>query len=196
MSSQPVPRPGGRSARVQAAVHLATRQLLDEVDRGAITVPLIATRAGVTPSTIYRRWGDLSELLADVAVERLRPDSEPPDTGTVQGDLLAWADQFRDEMTSEVGRSMVRDVVAARDLETTGEPCACAQFAKGQLGAIVERGKARGQQVPKVDALMDRVVAPIVYRMVFGLPPATPADVRASVKACVKDAAPRQVLRK
>jgi len=25
-------------------------------------------QAGVTPSTLYRRWGDLSQLLADVAV--------------------------------------------------------------------------------------------------------------------------------
>jgi AcrR family transcriptional regulator len=192
MSSHPVPRPGGRSARVQAAVHLATRQLLDEHDRADITVPMIAARAGVTPSTVYRRWGDLAELLADVAVERLRPDGEPSDTGTVQGDLLAWTEQFRDEMNSDLGRTMVRDVVSARGIDAMGEPCACAQFARSQLEAIVARGKRRGEPVPKVDALMDRVVAPIVYRMMFGLPAATQADVRAWVTACLKDAAPRQ----
>ncbi|OUL97984.1 TetR/AcrR family transcriptional regulator [Variovorax sp. JS1663] len=192
MSSTPVPRPGGRSARVQAAVHLATRQLLDEQDRADITVPMIAARAGVTPSTVYRRWGDLAELLADVAVAHLRPDGEPPDTGTVQGDLLAWADQFRDEMSSDLGRTMVRDVVSARGVDSMDEPCACAQFSKSQLGVIVERGKARGQQVVPVDVLMDRVVAPIVYRMMFGLPMASQADVHAWVKACLKDAAPRQ----
>jgi len=185
-SSAPVPRPGGRSARVQAAVHKATRELLDEEGRAAVTVPMIATRAGVTPSTIYRRWGDLAELLADVAVERLRPDTEPPATGSVQGDLLAWADQFRDEMSSDLGRAMVLDVVSARGTEAMGEPCACAQFAKSQLSAIVERGKARGQQVPKVDAVMDRVVAPIVYRMMFGLPMASQADVRGWVQSCLR----------
>ena len=48
------PRPGGRSARVQAAVHAATADLIAAHGRAALTVPLIAARAGVTPSTIYR----------------------------------------------------------------------------------------------------------------------------------------------
>ena len=52
-------RIGGRSARIQTAVHAAVRELTAEADRGELTVPMIAARAGVTPSTIYRRWGDL-----------------------------------------------------------------------------------------------------------------------------------------
>jgi hypothetical protein len=107
----------------------------------------------------------------------------------LKGDLLAWADQFRDEMSSELGRAMVRDVVSARGMEAMGEPCACAQFAKSQLEVIVARGKGRRQRAPEVDVLMDRVVAPIVYRMMFGLPMATPKDVRTWVEACLKDAA-------
>src|SRR4051795_8551720 len=78
MSPRPMARPGGRSARVQESVHAAVRDLVGEVGRDALTVPMVATRAGVTPSTIYRRWGDLQELLSDVAVERLRPDAPPP----------------------------------------------------------------------------------------------------------------------
>src|ERR1700754_3414092 len=92
---QAIPRPGGRSARVQAAVHQATTELLAEHGRAALTVPLIAARAGVTPSTIYRRWGELADLLADVAVEHLRPDGDPADTGSVAGDLAAWVEQYR-----------------------------------------------------------------------------------------------------
>ncbi|WP_122857219.1 TetR family transcriptional regulator, partial [Pseudomonas viridiflava] len=71
-------RTGGRSARVQESIHRAVRDLLLEQDRSTLSVPLIATRAGVTPSTIYRRWGDLTNLLADAAIARLRPD-EPID---------------------------------------------------------------------------------------------------------------------
>ncbi|MGH8405383.1 MAG: TetR/AcrR family transcriptional regulator, partial [Pseudomonas sp.] len=103
-------RPGGRSARVQESVHSAVRELLEEQDRSSVTVPQIATRAGVTPSTIYRRWGDLAALLADVAMARLRPDSEPADTGSLRGDLRAWGEQYRDEMSSDLGREMMRDV--------------------------------------------------------------------------------------
>ena len=104
-------RTGGRSARVQESIHTAVRALLDERDRADLTVPQIAARAGVTPSTIYRRWGDLSALLADVALERMLP-SEPQDTGTLAGDLHAWAEQYLDEMSSELGRTLIRDVVS------------------------------------------------------------------------------------
>src|SRR3954463_13060041 len=107
-----IPRPGGRSARVQAAVHQATIELMALHGRAALTVPLIAARARVTPSTIYRRWGELADLLADLALGRLRADPAPLDTGTVRGDLQAWAEQFMEEMSSPIGMTMMRDVLA------------------------------------------------------------------------------------
>lgn len=185
-------RPGGRSARVQAAVHRATRELTIEHGRAALTVPLIAARAGVTPSTIYRRWGDLGELLADVAVERLRPEGEPADTGSVSGDLHAWAEQYLDEMSSEVGLAMMRDVLAANGggapVTSLAVPCRCADFTMAQLAIVIERGVARGEAVPEVEAVMDGVVAPIVYRALFGPAPAGRERVRALVEACLRGA--------
>jgi len=187
-----IPRPGGRSARVQAAVHQATLELLDEHGRAGITVPLIAARAGVTPSTIYRRWGELADLLADVAVERLRPDADPADTGSVAGDLQAWVEQYRDEMSSEVGVGMMLDVLAAKG-GTPAEgklpvPCQCAAFTAAQVETIVARGAARGEPVPEVETVMDTVVSPIVYRALFGAAPMEPAHAQALVDACMKTA--------
>jgi len=187
-NSRSGPRPGGRSARVQAAVHQATRELLDRHSRAELTVPLIAARAGVTPSTIYRRWGDLADLLADVAVERMRPDGEPADTGTVKGDLRAWAEQYLDEMSSEVGLAMLRDVLAGSSSGEMPVPCRCAEFTASQIEVIVQRGITRAQAVPEVDAVMDGVVAPIIYRVLFGPTPATHARVHALVEACFKSA--------
>lgn len=86
-------RTGGRSARVQTSIHAAVRDLLQEQERSALSVPMIAARAGVTPSTIYRRWGDLTSLLADAAVERLRPD-EPVDCGNLRDDLRTWVEVY------------------------------------------------------------------------------------------------------
>ena len=105
-------RQGGRSARIQEAVHAATQALLNEVGRGEINVPMIAERAGVTPSTVYRRWGDLAQLLADTAAERLRPVADPDDTGSLAGDLRAFVMQYAEEMGSPVGRALMRDVLA------------------------------------------------------------------------------------
>jgi len=165
-------RPGGRSARVQASVHAAVRALLGERDRAELTVPLIAAHAGVTPSTIYRRWGDLQELLADVAVERLQPDAEPQDTGSGQGDLLAWAEQYAEEMASEPCRAMIRDVLAS-DSENAGK---CCGYTRQQLDVIAGRASQRGERFPNVERVIDRVVAPIIYRILFD---DTPLDAEA-----------------
>ncbi|PDT00408.1 TetR family transcriptional regulator [Rhizobium chutanense] len=159
------PRPGGRSARVQASVHKAVREQLAEMSRAEVTIPLIAARAGVTPSTIYRRWGDLQALLADVAVERLRPDMQPVDAGSGQADLQAWAEQYAEEMSSGPGREMIRDVLAA---QAGANACKCCEYTRQQIVVIADRAKARGGAFPDVDLVMDQLVAPIMYRILFG----------------------------
>jgi AcrR family transcriptional regulator len=154
-------RPGGRSARVQESIHSAVRALLEEQERSTVTVPQIAARAGVTPSTIYRRWGDLATLLADVAVERMQPDAEPPDTGSLRGDLQAWAEQFLDEMSSEPGRNMLRDVQASPT------PGSCVAIIGAQLQTILDRYPNEPQ--PSVDRLINVLAAPMVYRILFSV---------------------------
>jgi AcrR family transcriptional regulator len=158
-------RQGGRSARIQKAVHDATRALLDQMERTAITVPMIAERAGVTPSTIYRRWGDLSALLADVAVERLRPLADPEDTGATESDLRAFIEQYVEEMSSPVGQALMRDVLSPCVQTYPGQ---CANFTRQHLATIVARAKARGETPFDIDEVLDHVVAPIVYHLLFG----------------------------
>ena len=185
-------RPGGRSARVQAAVHKAVHELTDKHGRAELTVPLIAARAGVTPSTIYRRWGDLSDLLADVAKEHLRPEGEPAETGGVKSDLLNWAEQYLDEMTSEIGLAMMRDVLSGSPGGDNPVPCQCAAFTQSQIQIILDRGTERGKAVPEAEAVMDGVVAPVIYRALFGPAPLTPAALADLVDACMKTARKRR----
>jgi AcrR family transcriptional regulator len=159
-------RIGGRSARIQAAVHEAVKKLSAKTSRDELTVPQIAAKAGVTPSTIYRRWGDLPALLADVAVERLRPISDPEDTGAVASDLRLFIEQFMEEMSSSVGRALLRDVFATPSGGIYADQCA--HFTHDHLQTIVDRAKARGETAFDVDEVMDHVVAPIVYHILFG----------------------------
>ena len=168
-------RVGGRSARIQAAVHEAVKRLSATTEREALTVPQIATEAGVTPSTIYRRWGDLPALLADVAVERLRPACDPEDTGTVATDLRVFIEQYAEEMSSPVGQSLLRDV-----LSVSGEsfPAQCCSFTRAHLATIVARAKARGEQPFDIEEVIDHVVAPIVYHILFDDCALTPAYCR------------------
>lgn len=158
-------RVGGRSARIQSEVHEAVMRLSAKTDRDELTVPQIAAEAGVTPSTIYRRWGDLSALLADVAVQRLRPIADPDDTGAVTSDLRAFIEQFMEEMSSPVGRALIRDVFSP-----PGEtyPLQCGGFTREHLTTIVSRAKARGEAPFDIDEVIDHVVAPIIYHILYG----------------------------
>ncbi|WP_295525318.1 TetR/AcrR family transcriptional regulator [uncultured Pseudacidovorax sp.] len=183
------PRPGGRSARVQEAVHRAVRELAAEHAREALTVPMVAARAGVTPSTIYRRWGDLAELLADVSVERMRPDGEPADTGALRGDLLAWAEQYNEEMSSQVGRAMLRDVLGVQSPDARPS-CRCADFIALQIGVLLGRAQARGEAAPAVERVMDTLVAPLLFHLLFTAAPATGVQIAGWVNASLAAAAP------
>src|SRR2546425_529533 len=95
----PVRRPGGRSARVRAAVHQAVTDLVAERGYGEFTVGDVAARAGVADTSVYRRWGTLEALLTDVALTRLNTQSPMPDTGSLAGDLHAYAAQVAREIT-------------------------------------------------------------------------------------------------
>ncbi|MEU0135840.1 TetR/AcrR family transcriptional regulator [Streptomyces sp. NPDC006296] len=183
MSPRSMVRPGGRSARVQEAVHTAVRELVAEQGREALTVPRVAARAGVTPSTVYRRWGDLQELLSDVAVERLRPDAPPADLGGFRADLGLWAEQFLEEMASPPGRAYIRDALLGDpDGANAGR---CAAYAAEQIGVMLTRASERGEPVPDAEQVVDRVVAPLMYRILFRPGPLDTAYARDLVESAL-----------
>jgi AcrR family transcriptional regulator len=143
---------------------------MDEQQGEELTVALIAARADVPPSTIYRRWGSLPKLLEDVARERFLPDSIPTDTGSFRGDLELWLEQLVDDISSGPGQALFRERINNARL---------AQIAAGypfqNLVCLVERCAARGEPVLVPDRLMDMVFAPIVYRIFFTGQPITKA---------------------
>lgn len=164
-------RPGGRAARIQAAVLEAVDALKQEKAASEITVPMVAARAGVTPSTIYRRWGDVKRLLADVAVRQFQADVLPPDSGNWQRDLDLWLEQFVDEMSSGPGRELLREALALGATDRAGQ---CTECILRTLDSILARGIQQGATPPTSGALLDQVVAPVIYRILFTpMPPTT-----------------------
>lgn len=157
------PRPGGRSLRVQEAVHAAATALIEEIGREGLTVPQVAARAGVTPSTIYRRWNDMATLISDVAQRNLRVDCPLKPSGRLSEDLPAWAEMYQEEMDSTPGRAMIRDVL--RGWDGTQKACPLLDAVRPSIALICE---ASGEPVTfDVEAVIDAVVAPLVTRIVF-----------------------------
>ena len=89
-------RPRSEPAR-QAIVAAATDLMLAR-GLSAVSMDAIAEQAGVSKATIYRWWPTKETLALDVLYEQLtEPCPEPPDTGTLRGDLnsllLGWVER-------------------------------------------------------------------------------------------------------
>jgi AcrR family transcriptional regulator len=177
-------RPGGRSARVRAAVHRAVEELLADGPTEALTIPLVAARAGVHPTTVYRRWGSLAELTADVASSRFSGDIVVPDTGTLRGDLERWVTDVAKDLEDPDVLAIMRSAIGAAG--TTGGSL-CVTDRQEQLAAMLERERARGlvaaAEVPDVERAADALLGPLYYRAIFTDRPAPPDWARELVAA-------------
>jgi hypothetical protein len=89
----------------------------------------------------------------------MQPDGEPANTGSLLGDVRAWAEQYLDEMSSEPGRNMLRDVQCSQT------PGYCVTIIGAQLQAILDRYP--DQPGPSVDRLINLLAAPTVFRILF-----------------------------
>ncbi|MCE7531305.1 MULTISPECIES: TetR/AcrR family transcriptional regulator [Acinetobacter] len=159
-------RPGGRSERIQTAVHNAVKELQKDFEQSQITIPMIAAQAGVTPSTIYRRWGDINQLFSDVALNELKPDMEPKDLGSFERDITAWVEQYFEEYASEVGQDLLRDVLYTSNSDSNNAR-KCETLIIQQLDIIQNRAKLRNEFTIPNQEIIETVIAPMLFRILF-----------------------------
>jgi AcrR family transcriptional regulator len=158
-----------RSAEADQAIVRATLEVLLEEGFRGLSVEAVRQRAGVGKATIYRRFPD-KEALVTAAVAHVHADVQPPDTGSLIGDL--------DEI--------FRNVYAADPAVTTLAPRLLAESAKHpELHAIfrrvlidprrravreiLERGVERGEMRDDVDLdlVIDMIAGPTIYRLLI-----------------------------
>ncbi|MDL4817879.1 TetR/AcrR family transcriptional regulator [Actinomadura opuntiae] len=164
-------RPGGRSARVRDAVHRAVTELICERGADRVTIPLVASRAGVNPTTVYRRWGTVPALLAEVAAKELDADAPPAPTGDLRADLAAYAEWDLAHLSRPGGIAFFRAEVAADLDERKAGLRECLRQVTGDLEAILAAARENGETgLPSVEQITDRVVAPLYFRVVFSIP--------------------------
>ncbi len=164
-------RPGGRAARVRAAVLTATSELLAEVGYDRLSVEEIAERAGVHKTTVYRRWPTLPELVADAVSAQADADIPIPDTGNVAADLRQLARQVVATVGSDGGarRSRSRDAAAAASEALASAAHAFWAERMAAAAPVVERAVARGELPAGTDPtlVVEAVVAPIWLRLLL-----------------------------
>jgi AcrR family transcriptional regulator len=168
-------RPGGRSARVRAAVLHAAFDELGEKGYAGFSMEAVARRSGVHKTTVYRRWPTRDALVIDALDSRSDRYSPLPASGSVRGDLRAFGLDVFSKLSSQHGKAMLKSLVAAVD-ESPEVLDKVRSFWRERLdvgGAVVARGIARGELAPETDAdlLIETLLAPIYLRVLLsGLP--------------------------
>ncbi|WP_020018091.1 TetR/AcrR family transcriptional regulator [Promicromonospora sukumoe] len=162
-------RPGGRTARVRAQVLDAVRAELAESGHEGLTMEGVATRAGVHRATVYRRWRDVGGLLADTIAAAGEIDWQPPDTGSLRGDLAALNQEIQESL-------LVRPsfAVALMAASFHSEQAAQAQTRLwadryAQCEVLVDRAVERGELTGQPDArsLLVAATAPVYHELVL-----------------------------
>jgi AcrR family transcriptional regulator len=166
-------RPGGRSTRVREAVFSAVEALLDENPGDMPTMAAIAAREQVNPTSLYRRWSDVRMLVGAVAVERLMREYPMPDTGSLRGDLVAWAKAAAASIGSRRNIALLR-ILTAVPLEGVRQNYVdnlpIGQRVK-EIEAMLTRAAKRGEATPTIQDILELVLGPIYLRGLFLGPP-------------------------
>ncbi|MEU6418174.1 TetR/AcrR family transcriptional regulator [Streptomyces spiralis] len=110
-------RPGGRTARVRAAVLQAAGDALAERGFAHLDLADIARRAEVGKTTVYRRWGTVTSLVADLLVDMAEQSLPRTETGSLLGDLKANARLVQRTLADPRQGALFKAVIAAATCE-------------------------------------------------------------------------------
>lgn len=159
-------RPGGRSARVRAAVIDAVLAELRGSGYDGLTVETVATRSGVHKTTIYRRWGGVDGLIADALARSAEAPWPIPDTATLTDDLRA----ITRAVLADFAFGTTASALINAALRSTQGAQALAAFVSDRLAqaaAMVMHSVERGELPPGVDAVevVRTATAPLYHRL-------------------------------
>lgn len=182
-------RPGGRTAKVRAAVLEATGDALADSGFHALNLDRIAAAAGVGKTTVYRRWGSAVGLVTDLLRDMAEQSLPASDTGSLEGDLRANARLVLDTLTDPRMGPVFRAVIAAAACDEE-----CADALRGfyatrlsEWAPVAERGLARGELPAGTDPLevVRAVSAPLYYRFAVSREPLTPDTAERAASAAL-----------
>jgi AcrR family transcriptional regulator len=153
-------------ARVMPAV-------IDELARWGVerfSVEAMAERHRLDAAMIYRYWGDRQRLIVDAALADVESWGSVTDTGSLRGDLEAFARSVTDRINTEVGRTFLRVMAMGRPGhhdEDTRTKFWEARFAV--VRGVVDRARERGELREGIDPLAAVliVMAPLQIRALY-----------------------------
>ncbi|MEU0209629.1 TetR/AcrR family transcriptional regulator [Streptomyces canus] len=178
-----------RDASRDRALLEATMAVLTESGYRTLTTAAVASRAGVSTATLYRRWPSKEVMVVDAAAAYAQELTTHTDTGTLEGDLRAL---LRDKAASLTGKEggVLQTLIGEARHNTPLAEALTNTFVlpmRRRMEEITKRAAERGEIPPveHADLLGDLVLGPMVSR--FFLTPLPPDQVDATTAAETAD---------
>ncbi|WP_159943279.1 MULTISPECIES: TetR/AcrR family transcriptional regulator [unclassified Nocardiopsis] len=182
-------RPGGRTARVRAAVLAAAADALVEHGVHGLDLADVARRAEVGKTTVYRRWGSVPALVADLLEDMAEQSLPRVETGALLGDLTANARLVRRTLADPRQGALFRAVIAAAACDERTARALHRFYAVriAEWAPCVEQAVERGEVPEGTDAaeVVRAVSAPLYYRMLVSGDPLDEAAADRCARAAV-----------
>lgn len=163
-----------RSQKVHQAILQAALELVQEVGFSNLTIEGIATQAGTSKLTIYRRWPTKAAIVMEAFLDQASSKLPLPfpDTGSV-------VDEFRRQMracvkllTSPYGKLLS---TLLGGIQIDGQLAEAFRLRwleprRREAKEVLRRGIDRGELPPGIDqeALIDALYGPLYFRLLFG----------------------------
>ncbi|MDG4789990.1 TetR/AcrR family transcriptional regulator [Micromonospora sp. WMMD1102] len=147
----------------------AVRAHLVEYGYDALGIDAVAERSGVHRTTVYRRWRDVGGLLADVLAEATGDAWRPPDTGSLEGDLLALNIEVYAALTAEPPLTAALIAASFRSAPAAGALRSFWADRYDRCALLVHRAVRRGEVPAGCDPrrLLVAATAPLYHELVL-----------------------------
>ncbi|MEU9630184.1 TetR/AcrR family transcriptional regulator [Streptomyces luteogriseus] len=164
-------RPGGRTARVREAVLRAAEDALTEQGFSGLDLADIARRADVGKTTVYRRWGTVAALVADLLQGMAEQSAPRTETGSLLGDLTANALLVQRTLTDPRQGPLFKALIAAAtgDARTAAALHRFYDIRVREWAPCVRQAVDRGEVPRGTDAheVVRAVSAPLYYHLLI-----------------------------
>lgn len=162
-------RPGGRTAKVREAVLRAAGDALAEEGFDRLDLAEIARRAGVGKTTVYRRWGTVPGLVADLIGEMAVDSLSRAISGSLLGDLTAQARLVQSTLNDSRQGPLFRALITAAscDPQTAAALHRFYRLRTEEWAPCVTEAIERGEIPEGTDPsdVIRAVSAPLYYRL-------------------------------
>ncbi len=164
----------GPSQRVTEQLLQATLGILEREGVDGLKMELVAERAGVHKTTLYRRYGDINELVKAVIEAVDMSVASLPDTGSLRGDVRAMVESFTRHFSEPGVLAIIRWVVGHRPSDSALVAWIDAYWLDHSrvYQVVFDRAEARGEPVQRERFMlaMELIVGPMLLRqLVTGL---------------------------